>query len=95
MEVLLHSWDYINCSHVLSLAFFVEGKEMGTQHGCMSHKHLSLSVSYLINRSLQPFRPVFILGPPNSMSSFVLHRLSRGDKFSPLLLYLKVFIFQA
>lgn len=61
MEILLLSQDYINCSHVLSLALFIETEEMGTQHGCMSHKHLSLSVSYLINRSLQPLWP--FLGP--------------------------------
>lgn len=95
MEILLHSQDYINCSHVLSLAFFTEKKEMGTQHGCMSHKHLSLSVSYLIDRSSQPFQPFFILGPPNTVSNFVFHRLPGGDNFFLLLLYPEMFIFKA
>jgi len=55
MAVLLHSRNYRNFSNVLSLALFIEREEMGTQHGCMSQKRLSLSVSYLTNRSLQPF----------------------------------------
>lgn len=67
MDVLLHSQNYINCCHVFSLAFFIGREEMGTQHSCMSHKHLSLSVSCLINRRLQLFWPFLILRPPKSL----------------------------
>lgn len=68
---------------------------MGTQCDHMSHKHLSLWVSYLINESLQPFQLSSHQAPKQHVSNSVLWGLPGGDTFSQLFLYSKVFVFQA